>query len=146
MTTPTSESDSPSDEPTPEQTPTARPRMISATPAFPVSNIDRAVDFYTGRLGFGVGLHTHDYAIVSRDDLVIHLWLAAENGGQDEPRIAGSASCRVLVSGIGVLHGEMRDRKVVHPNGELGTRAWGTREFTVLDADGNALTFYAPRG
>ena len=30
---------------------------------------------------------------------------------------------------------------IVHPNGALADKPWGTREFAILDPDGNLLTF-----
>jgi hypothetical protein len=33
---------------------------------------------------------------------------------------------------------------VIHPNGVLETKPWGLKEFTVLDLDGNGITFYEP--
>jgi hypothetical protein len=32
--------------------------------------------------------------------------------------------------------------QVVHPNGELSEQPWGTREFSILDPDRNAVTFF----
>jgi catechol 2,3-dioxygenase-like lactoylglutathione lyase family enzyme len=31
---------------------------------------------------------------------------------------------------------------MVHPNATLEDKPWGTREFAVLDPDGNLITFY----
>jgi hypothetical protein len=33
----------------------------------------------------------------------------------------------------------------VHPNGKIGDMWWGTREFAVLDPDGNLVAFYEER-
>jgi hypothetical protein len=35
-------------------------------------------------------------------------------------------------------------QQVIHPNGALTTQPWGVEDFTVLDADGNAIAFYEP--
>jgi hypothetical protein len=40
------------------------------------------------------------------------------------------------------LYQTFLDNKVaIHPNGNLATKPWGQREFSVLDPDNNLLTF-----
>ena len=59
-----------------------------------------------------------------------------------ESFIAGTASCRIQVVGVNDLHAELQPLGVLHPNGQLADQPWGTREFGVLDSDGNLLTFF----
>ena len=119
--------------------------LLSATPALPVSNTERAVAFYRTRLGFTVRHEEASFAVLDRDEVTINLWEA--NGGPGsgaEPHLAGSASCRIRVSGIDALYDECRKERVVHPNGPLTAQWWGDRDFTILDADGNAIAFFEP--
>jgi hypothetical protein len=44
--------------------------------------------------------------------------------------------------GVNDLHAELQPRGVLHPNGQLADKPWGTREFAVLDADGNLIAFF----
>ena len=61
-----------------------------------------------------------------------------------ESCLAGTASARVLVREIDALFEEMRAAGVLHPNGPLGDKPYGLREFAILDLDGNLLTFFEP--
>jgi hypothetical protein len=31
--------------------------------------------------------------------------------------------------------------RIIHPNGHLGLKPWGVKEFSILDTDGNLVTF-----
>jgi hypothetical protein len=48
------------------------------------------------------------------------------------------------VTGIDMLHAECQEAGAVHPNGALRRTDRGTREFTVLDPQGGAITFVEP--
>jgi catechol 2,3-dioxygenase-like lactoylglutathione lyase family enzyme len=125
-------------------------------PALPVRDVRAAVAFYVDRLGFRP-VHTgDDFAIVRRDDAEIHLWAAADEGWRErapdrEPAVrsgaesflAGTASCRIPVRAVDALHTEMRAAGVLHAaTPEVVATFFGTREFTVVDLDGNALAFH----
>jgi hypothetical protein len=44
--------------------------------------------------------------------------------------------------GIVTLYEHCQACQVVHPDGGLREQPWGTREFTILDPDRNAVTFF----
>ena len=117
-------------------------KLLSATPALPVLDIQRAVDYYTTRFGFENRYADEEYGVVGRDDVEIHLWPAnkADTAGA-QPHLAGTGSCRIRVSDVESLYTQLRRTEVVHPNGAIDDHPWG-REFTTLDVDGNAVTFY----
>lgn len=119
--------------------------LLAAIPALPVRDVPTAVSYYRDRLGFEPRHVDAGFAIVRRDEVEIHLWAAndADRPGA-EPSLAGSASCRVRVTGLPALYAECRAHGVVHPNGALATQPWGDDDFTVLDADGNAIAFFEP--
>jgi uncharacterized glyoxalase superfamily protein PhnB len=51
---------------------------------------------------------------------------------------------RFVVDDVDALYAELKKHKnVIHPNGALETKPWGTREFGVLDPTGVCITFYA---
>lgn len=106
-----------------------------AVPVLASLDIEATCRFYAERLGFTPGARFPDYGIVSRGEVQIHFWLT------DDPAVPKATSCRVDVRGIDRLHEEMQAAGVVHPNGPLGERPWGCREFAVLDGDGNLITF-----
>lgn len=132
-------------------------QLVSAVPVLPVASTAPAVAWYVDRLGFREIFLSDGYAIVRRDGVEIHLWQAADESWRGKPAVApletgaesflaGTASCRVRVEGVAELHAAAEAAGIVHPNGPLGDRPWGTREFAVLDRDGNLVTFFEPRG
>jgi catechol 2,3-dioxygenase-like lactoylglutathione lyase family enzyme len=130
--------------------------MNQTIPAMPVHDMSAAVAFYRDRLGFEVLHHEGGFAVMGRDEAVVHLWEASdETWRQRELRerpvvsgaesfIAGTASCRVRVEGVDELYAEIRDKDVLHPVSQDGVDEtdFGTREFATLDLDGNLLAFF----
>lgn len=76
------------------------------------------MNFYRERLGFEAVHHDGDFAVLVRDDAVVHLWGATDRGWAERE--------------------DLRERPV---SGVTATD-FGTREFATLDADGNLLTFF----
>ena len=130
--------------------------LSQTIPALPVHDAARAVEFYRDRLGFDVVHQDAGFAVMSRDDAVLHLWEASDESWRDrdllkrpvssgaESFIAGTASCRILVDGVDDLFGELGRGDVLHPVSQEGVAAtdFGTREFATLDLDGNLVTFF----
>lgn len=118
-------------------------RFLAAVPALPVSDERAAVRFLEDALGFvelvhdGVGL-----GILRRDAVELHVWVADGSAKGAERHLAGSASCRLEVTGVDELYEHCRALGVVHPNAPLSDQPWGTREFGVLDPDGNLIGLY----
>jgi catechol 2,3-dioxygenase-like lactoylglutathione lyase family enzyme len=50
-------------------------------PALPVREMGAAVAFYRERFGFSVLHHDGGFAVLGRDDAVLHLWEAGDRGG-----------------------------------------------------------------
>ena len=112
------------------------PHLKRATPVLASLNIDRTVTFYTETLGFERrGWKDDHYAIVGRDAIDIHFWKC------DNPIFPKNTSCYIYVEDVDALHAEMQAAGVVHPNGPLGDKPWGVREFSILDLDGNLIRF-----
>jgi catechol 2,3-dioxygenase-like lactoylglutathione lyase family enzyme len=125
-------------------------------PALPVRDAAAAVDFYRDRLGFEVRHHDGGFAVLARDEAVLHLWEASDEswrgrGSLEEPVrsgaesfIAGTASCRIEVEGVDELYDELRGRDVLHEVSREGVSEtdFGTREFAALDLDGNLISFF----
>jgi catechol 2,3-dioxygenase-like lactoylglutathione lyase family enzyme len=125
-------------------------------PALPVREMTAAVGFYRDRLGFEVLHSDGGFAVLGRDEAVLHLWEAGdeswrERGSLDRPVrsgaesfIAGTASCRVRVEGVDELYEELRASEVLHKVSRDGVSEtdFGTREFATLDLDGNLVSFF----
>ena len=125
-------------------------------PALPVRDVAEAVTYYRDRLGFTVLHHDGGFAVLGRDDAVVHLWLAGDETWREresierpvqsgaESFIAGTASCRIRVEGVDELNEELCGKDVLHPLSRDGVDEtdFGTREFATLDGDGNLVTFF----
>jgi catechol 2,3-dioxygenase-like lactoylglutathione lyase family enzyme len=131
-------------------------KLSQTIPALPVRDATRAVAFYRDRLGFDVLHQDGGFAVLGRDDAVVHLWQAGdeswrERGSLDRPVqsgaesfLAGTASCRIVADDVDALYDEYRRNDVLHPVSKDGVSDtdFGTREFAALDVDGNLLSFF----
>ena len=130
--------------------------LSQTIPALPVRDAPAAVDFYCGRLGSEVLHFEAGFAVLTRDEAILHLWEAGDESwqGRDsvgrpvrsgaESFIAGTASCRIRVTGIDELYEEMRARDVLHPAARDGVAdpEYGAREVATIDLDGNLIVFF----
>jgi catechol 2,3-dioxygenase-like lactoylglutathione lyase family enzyme len=127
----------------------------SPTPSQPAADVARSKQFYTEVLGFDVVASDDGFALVRRDDATISIWGATDESWREtynpekpvcsgaESFIAGTASCSIEVSGVDELYEQLREH--AHPNAHVHDTEWGTREFAVLDPDGNLVTFWERR-
>ncbi len=126
-------------------------------PALPVRDVPEAVAHYRERFGFDVPHEDAGFAVLARDEAVLHLWQAGDEQWRArtdlaarpvrsgaESFLAGTASCRIEVRDVDALYAELRAAGVLHPvsAGGLADTDFGTREFAALDRDGNLLTFF----
>ena len=108
-------------------------------PILGTRDIQRAIEFYTQRLGFklafGDKADPPNYVGFRRDAVELHMQFQFEHE-------MGTIRLRFLVENPDALFNEYRQRGVeCTPNGVRDT-PWGTREFALYDLDRNALTFY----
>lgn len=112
-------------------------QMLSATPILASLDMQRTMDFYVNRLGFRqVYAEQGVYGIVTHGKVHLHFWAC------NDPRIPEATACRIAVSEIDVLYSHCLQEGIVHPNAALTEKPWGTREFAILDIDGNCVTFH----
>ena len=125
-------------------------------PALPVRDAAAAVAFYRDRLGFEVLHHDGGFAVLRRDDAVVHLWESSDEEWRQrdslerpirsgaESFLAGTASCRIEVTDIDALFLELQEQAVLHTmsRGGVETSDFGTREFAAVDLDGNLIGFH----
>jgi catechol 2,3-dioxygenase-like lactoylglutathione lyase family enzyme len=130
--------------------------LTQTIPALPARDVGAAVAFYRERLGFEVLHHDGGFAVLGRDEAVLHLWEAGDEAWKERPDrerpvrtgaesfIAGTASCRIMVDDVDALFEELRASDVLHPVSKDGVEEtdFGTREFAALDLDGNLLGFF----
>jgi catechol 2,3-dioxygenase-like lactoylglutathione lyase family enzyme len=130
--------------------------LSQTIPAMPVRDAAAAVGFYRDRYGFQVLHHDGGFAVLARDEAVVHLWEASDESWRErdsfenpvssgaESFLAGTASFRVEVRGVDDLFEELSAQDVLHPVSRKGVddTDWGTREFAAVDLDGNLVTFF----
>ncbi len=126
------------------------------TPALPVRDVGAAVAAYRELFGFEAVHVDGGFAVIARDDAVVHLWAASDQAWRTreelaarpvcsgaESFLAGTASCRIEAADVDALFAELAPRGVLHPATRAVKRTdFGTREFATLDPDGNLLTFF----
>jgi hypothetical protein len=109
-------------------------RLIAAVPKLASLDIERSLTFFE-RLGFNRLHVSREYGVAMRDGVSIHFWLCSD------ARTPTETGCRISVAGIDELFSAFSKLGVVHPNGHLENKPWGMREFSILDTDGNLVTF-----
>jgi uncharacterized glyoxalase superfamily protein PhnB len=114
--------------------------MITAIiPKIPMRNKAITIDFYTKQLGFEIynTVDYDNYIMFVKDSIQIHFFefkdlKPLENYGQVYIRMKHiDAFYKTLIE----------NNTQIHPNGQLQTKPWGQREFSLLDPDYNLLTF-----
>lgn len=108
---------------------------LAAVPVVNVADIQEALDFYVGSLGFEQAFQVGPYAGVQLGAAMIHL-----NGGSDSWN-ARPTSVRVTVDGIDDYHEAMDGLGLVKADEPLQDTPFGHRQFSVLDPTQNRITF-----
>jgi uncharacterized glyoxalase superfamily protein PhnB len=135
---------------------TSRAGLGATIPALPVRDVPGAVAHYRDRFGFDARYEDTGFAVLARDEAVLHLWGASDEEWRErddlaarpvcsgaESFLAGTASCRIETKDVDALFDELRSKDVLHPaNDSVTNTDFGTREFATVDLDGNLLTFY----
>lgn len=118
--------------------PVSQAKLEQHAPVFPVTDICRALDYYSGPLGFEVAFFWEDeegdgvrYAILRRDNCELHLTLASR---------PHKTVAYFFVDSVQSLYREMKRGKA-NTSSELQDWPWDMREFEVTDTDGNVLIF-----
>lgn len=116
-------------------TPMIRPEMLELIPTFLVRDMDKALAFYTGKLGFGIILKSgNTYTAIARD--------FAQIGLAQERKIPKGqfSSSYIKMTLVDAYYDELKARgvKITSP---LKTQPSKMREFSVTDPDGNVLIF-----
>lgn len=116
-----------------ERIPAGRGQLRAVLPELPVDDVAKAVAHYRDVLGFTVNYEQDDLGVMDRD--AVQLLLIARDA-----RHTGIGSCGFYVRDADALHAELvaKGAKVLGPP---VSEPWGLRHFSVLDPEGNRLTF-----
>jgi Glyoxalase-like domain len=112
--------------------------LTEINPKLPMRCKSVTRDFYLNKLGFTqYGGDYDDYLMVQKDSIQIHFFTFRE---LDPKENYGQIYLRT--DDIDELYQSFQANNVsIHPNGNLQTKPWGQKEFSILDPDNNLLTF-----
>jgi len=112
--------------------------LTEINPKLPMRNKARTKEFYIDKLGFQqFGADYDEYLMVQKDNVQIHFFEFKE---LDPKENYGQVYIRT--NDIENLYRSMLDEKVqIHPSGDLQSKPWRQKEFSLLDPDNNLLTF-----
>jgi len=111
----------------------AEPMMRQALPELPFDDVAAAVTYYCEVLGFHINYQQQDLGVMDRDEITVLLIARS-------PRHTGIGSFEVYIRAADALHAELRARGA-NLQGEPVSHPWGIRDFSVLDLEGNRITF-----
>ena len=115
-----------------------RPMMAGSATVFVVSDIATSLAYYRDMLGFQVTFEYGQplsYACLCRDEIAVHLLASSRT-----KRLPGHGAICVFVRDVDQIYAEVSGRGAKLLN-QPEDRDYGMRDFDVVDADGNQLTF-----
>jgi len=112
--------------------------LTDIKPKLPMRDKALTKEFYMDKLGFQqFGNDYDEYLMVQKDNVQIHFFEFKE---LDPKENYGQVYIRT--NDIDKLYQSLLDKQVsIHPAGDLQTKPWQQREFSLLDPDNNLLTF-----
>ena len=119
------------------------PTIKGAIPVLPAADTAASLKWWTEVCGFTETFRDNtppNYAGINRGQAYLHI-----SGMQDKElarQVGDQTMVRIAVKGIEDLYAEYQKRGgIVHPNGPLQTKPWGTKEFGAIDPNGVCVTF-----
>ncbi len=117
--------------------------LLSIIPVLSSADIGRDLRWYREKTGFETHVADSMYAVLYRENLVIHLQWHADT--PEDPLLGGSV-IRIAVSPIGPFFEELVGRGAVSAGSLRMETPWKTHEFGLFDLNGNALFFMEDLG
>ena len=119
------------------------PTIKGAIPVLPAADAAASLKWWTEICGFTETFRDNtppNYAGINRGDAYLHI-----SGMQDKElarQVGDQTMVRIAVKDIEGLYAEYQKRGgIVHPNGPLQTKPWGTKEFGAIDPNVVCVTF-----
>lgn len=119
---------------------TDSPEFLSAAPVLLTRDLSRTADFYTQHLGFSIVSLYPNYLILRRGAVALHFTHAADLDPKTNP-----CTTYVYVTGVRKFYAQCQSEGVLRQNAWLGDKDYGMRDFSLVDPDGNLLTFGEPK-
>ena len=110
--------------------------FLQMVPVLPSMNIARDLAWYAEKTGFQVLFSDKMYAILQRENMLLHLQWHADT--DDDPLLGGSV-IRIRVRNIKPLFDEFVKRGTVTATSFSAKTAWGTNEFGFFDLNKNLI-------
>ena len=110
--------------------------FLNMIPVLPSADIQRDVIWYKKQTGFEVHFADNMYAILYRDNLVIHLQWHADT--VDDPLLGGSV-IRIYTKNIKPIFEELIERGTITKDKLKKNTPWKTNEFGFYDLNKNAI-------
>lgn len=118
------------------------PNFIQITPFMHVPDLEAALAFFTGILGFETLFRADDYAYIERENVGIRIM---QNRGEDgAPPGNRRFAYYVDVRDVDALYAELKPRLAALPPRDVhgpADKSYGQRELLVLAPDGNLIAF-----
>ncbi len=119
------------------------PILKGAIPVLPAASTADSLKWWTEICGFEETFRDATpptYAGIRRGNAYLHI------AGMDDKELARTIGdqtmVRLAVDGIEAMVAEYQERGgKLHPNGQLQTKPWGTKEFAATDPNGVCVTF-----
>ena len=112
--------------------------FINIVPVLPSADISRDVSWYQEKLGFSEYFADKMYAVLFREDLVIHLQWHANT--KEDPLLGGSV-IRIRVENINSIFDEFLLRGTIEQKALKLNTPWQTNEFGFYDLNNNSIYF-----
>jgi uncharacterized glyoxalase superfamily protein PhnB len=119
------------------------PTIKGAIPVLPAADTAASLKWWAEICGFTETFRDNTpphYVGINRGQAYLHI-----SGMRDKElarKVGDQTMVRIAVKGIEDLYAEYQKRGgIVHPNGPLQTKPWGTKEFGAIDPNGVCVTF-----
>ena len=116
--------------------------FIQVTPFMDVEDLERALAFFTGILGFETRFRAADYAYVHRETTGFRI--LKQTGRDGAPPGNRRFAYYIDVRDVDQLYAELKPKLDTLPKGDVYgpvNQSYGQRELLVLAPDGNLLAF-----
>lgn len=108
-------------------------------PKLPMRHKAITKDYYVTKLGFKEfgNADYNGYLMIQKDGIQIHFFEFKELNPKEN-----YGQVYIRTKDVERLYKSFLDKNVsIHPAGDLQTKPWGQKEFSILDPDNNLLTF-----
>jgi hypothetical protein len=108
--------------------------MYKVAPILPALNLNETACFYRDKMQLSVRVYAN-YLIASSKYIELHFYKAYDK------YLCENSSCYIMVNDIEDLYILFSSMDIIRPADKLETKAWGVKEFSIIDNSGNILRF-----